>query len=108
MERSDELRSPIALESVLHQQSEPVDALRVLADHPDWWGNKSVVLDLAYEEFCQRQEAGAAVDADQFCAGFRGYQTSLRRLLEAHQLFEEQSALLGHLQPVTWPKPGDE
>lgn len=91
-----------------HRQGVPVDALQILSAHPDWWTSKSVVLDLAYEEFCQRREAGEHVDADQFCRRFPVYQSSLRRTLEMDQLVEENPGALSRFKTLRWPEPGEE
>jgi serine/threonine protein kinase len=94
------------VESLL-RRGEPVDAQALLAAHPQLRGQKSAVLDLAYEEFCQRLEAGEAVDRDQFCTRFPQFQASLRRLLSAHCLMAEN--LERHpavVSPADWPSPG--
>jgi serine/threonine protein kinase len=77
------------------------DARAALSDQPALLGDKSVVLDLAYEEYCLRSDAGEELDADAYCERFPAYRTSLRRLLAAHQFFADQSAL-----PADWPAPG--
>lgn len=82
------------------------DAAARLALHPELLDNKSVVLDLAYEEFCQRAEAGQAPDPESFCARFPAYRSSLRRLLTAHQFLAANSELLRAAPPVSWPEPG--
>lgn len=97
-----------SLASLLREQNlqgVPIDALQTLAARPDWWTNKSVVLDLAYEEFCQRREAGEHVDPDQFCKRFPVYQSSLRRTLEVHQLIQENP---DRFAPLQWPQSGEE
>ncbi len=40
----------------------PPDARAALAAHPELEANRSVVLDLAYEEYCRRREAGSSPD----------------------------------------------
>jgi serine/threonine protein kinase len=67
------------------------DARDFLARHPRVKADKSLVLDLAYEEYCCRKEAGDPPDADEFCARYPAYQASLRRLIEAHQFLEASS-----------------
>lgn len=108
MNQNDAAPSLASVLSEWRQQGKPVDALQTLAKHPDWWTEKSVVLDLAYEEFCQRREAGDQIDPDQFCKRFPVYQTSLRRTMEIHQLIEENPEALARLQEVRWPGPGEE
>lgn len=89
------------------QEQGPVaDARTVLAQHPEWAEKKSVVLDLAYEEYCQRREAGEAIDSDEFCGRFPKYRSSLQRLLGAHQFLEDNPHLLTAPGPGIWPTPG--
>ncbi len=83
------------------------DAAAALAEHPELLADKSVVLDLAYEEFCLRAEAGAAPDPEEFCDRFPAYRSSLRRLLATHQLLAEHSVALGSAPPPRWPAPGE-
>jgi serine/threonine protein kinase len=82
------------------------DAARV-APRPGLPADKSAVLDLAYEEFCQQTEAGQAPDPESFCARFPAYRSSLRRLLAAHQFLAANSEVLRAAPPVRWPEPGE-
>jgi len=67
---------------------------------------RSDLIDQAYEEFCNKLEAGDVVDTDEFCARYPAFQTSLRRLLQAHQSLEENPDLLRDLS-TRWPEPGE-
>src|SRR5260370_3059247 len=69
--------------------------------------DKSLLIDLAYEEYCRQCEIDTPPDPDAFCERFPGLQTSLRRLLEAHQFLQENSQLFGEQTPPAWPAPGD-
>ena len=82
------------------------DAQEALNQHPELLAEKSVVLDLAYEEYCQRLEAGEKVDPDLFCERFPAHRTSLRRLLQAHRFLDENSHFLVALRTPAWPEPG--
>jgi serine/threonine protein kinase len=81
------------------------DTHAAVTGEPDLLGDKSLVLDLAYEEYCQRQEAGEDLDPEEFCDRFSAYRTSLKHLLAAHQFLEGQGALLAPPLPK-WPEPG--
>ena len=48
------------------------DAAAALRDHPSLARFKSIVVDLAYEEFCLREEAGAAPDHGAFYESVAG------------------------------------
>jgi serine/threonine protein kinase/Tfp pilus assembly protein PilF len=89
------------------RRGEPVDARAALSRNPKLKAEKSVVLDLAYEEYCLRDETGQPPDPDEFCERFPTYKASLRRLIEAHRLLEDNSYLLAGGQPVRWPEPGE-
>jgi eukaryotic-like serine/threonine-protein kinase len=89
------------------RRGDPVDARAALSRNPKLKAEKSVVLDLAYEEYCLRDEAGQPPDPDEFCERFPTYKASLRRLIEAHRLLEDNSYLLAGGQPVRWPEPGE-
>jgi serine/threonine protein kinase len=97
---------PSEVQAIL-EEGGPVDARALLCRHPELWANKSAVLDLAYEEYCQRQEGGAPPDPDEFCDRFPVFQTSLRHLIQAHRLVEDNAPLLAADEPVCWPTPGD-
>src|SRR5262245_24894647 len=62
----------------------PFNARQILSEHPHLRGSKSAVIDLAYEEYCRRVDAGEKVDVEHFAHHFPGYQTSLIRTIEAH------------------------
>ncbi|MBW3600617.1 MAG: protein kinase [Planctomycetes bacterium] len=79
------------------------DASAALEANPHLRRWKSIVLDLAAEEYHLRAEVGQQVDADDFCRRFPDYQRSLLHRLEVEQFLrseEEQQARL-------WPEPGD-
>ncbi|HEY1192245.1 MAG TPA: hypothetical protein VGE74_31765, partial [Gemmata sp.] len=81
------------------------DAAAALRADPEIAADRAVALDLAYEEFCSREEAGEALDADEFCAQFP-FGASLRRLLTVHQfLGAHPDALAG--APPAWPTAGE-
>jgi serine/threonine protein kinase len=87
------------------QAGTPPDAGAALEEHPGLCADKSIVLDLAYEEYCLRREAGEDLDADVFCERFPTHRASLRRLVEAHRFLENHPELLAAKEPVRWPKP---
>jgi serine/threonine protein kinase/Tfp pilus assembly protein PilF len=90
------------------RQGESPSAQAVLRDHPELAEQKSVVLDLAYEEFCLRREAGEQVAPSTFCDQFPTYRKSLERLLGVHELLAGNSALESLSDETVWPEPGDE
>jgi serine/threonine protein kinase len=83
------------------------DAVAALALHPELLADKSAVLDLAYEEYCLRAEAGRPPDPESFCDQFPVYRSSLRSLIRGHQFLAANSELLGSAPPARWPGPGE-
>jgi tetratricopeptide (TPR) repeat protein len=81
------------------------DALAVLENDPELLADKSAAVDLAYEEFCRRAEAGEPPDPEEFVARFPAYQTSLRNVLLAHALLMENAPVLEETAP-RWPEAG--
>jgi serine/threonine protein kinase len=73
---------------------------------PSSAAERSDLIDRAYEEYCERLDAGDAVEPDEFCARFPAFETSLRRLLQAHNNLENDPELLRELS-VRWPEPGE-
>lgn len=86
---------------------EVFDARSVLDRHPDLAHDKSIVLDLAYEEFCRRRGQGELVDRAAFAGRFRDYRSSLLRLLEVHDLLHDGSLFPEEPPDVAWPAPGE-
>ena len=61
----------------------PPDAQEALARRPELRAVKSLVLDLAYEEFCLRYAAGERPDVDAFCDRFPTFKSSLCGIIES-------------------------
>ncbi|QJW99416.1 serine/threonine-protein kinase [Frigoriglobus tundricola] len=110
-------RPPRAAESAIHrtaraeaikkawQANRRPDAAAALRENPDIAADRAIALDLAYEEFCTREEAGEALDPAAFCAHF-SFGASLHRLLTVHQFLDEHPDALGGAVPTVWPTAG--
>jgi serine/threonine protein kinase/Tfp pilus assembly protein PilF len=83
------------------------DARDFLSGHPELTADKSMVLDLAYEEYCLRREAGESPDADEFCRRFPAFKSSLRQLIETHRLLTASVSLAAEGLPASWPQAGE-
>jgi tetratricopeptide (TPR) repeat protein len=94
--------------AILNEWAEgaPPDARAALGRHPKLLDDKSIVLDLAYEEYCQRYEAGERPDTEEFCARFPAYRSSLGRLIAGHRFLEGQVDVLKSAPLPVWPMPG--
>ncbi|MGE3809138.1 MAG: serine/threonine-protein kinase, partial [Gemmataceae bacterium] len=78
-----------------------------LIQHPELLDNRTAILDLAYEEYCLREEAGEVLDADEFCQRFPRYQSTIRRLLVTHSLLRSPPSERPLRTPLEMPGRGD-
>lgn len=81
------------------------DAAAAVDAHPELASNRSVVIDLAYEEYLLRECAGAPPDPARFAQAFPDFQASVQDLLEAHCLLMAQPELL-EAPAAEWPAVG--
>lgn len=89
-------------------EGQPADARQALSDHPQLALDRSIVLDLAYEEYCRRTAAGESVPISPFCEHFPSHcRGSLERLLHVHQLLGPESYSPVVTGTAGWPEPGD-
>ena len=82
----------------------PFDAEMALDEHPELRLHKSVVLDLAYEEYCQRIDAGEDISSQRFVSRFKTVQKSLLHLLDADRVLKSHFGKTADLSPAEWPK----
>ena len=71
------------------------DTRELLDSHPEICDDKSIVLDVIYEEYCRRKSAGEAVDPNEFCGKFPNYQASVGRLLQVSDFVEGDFSVVG-------------
>ncbi|MBL8827026.1 MAG: protein kinase [Planctomycetaceae bacterium] len=92
-----------------HRDSQP-DTQAALLEHPELQAHASLVVDLAYEEYCQRREQGESVDHREFCCRFPQVEASLERLIADHDwLVSHAASLLDRAHPTpVWPKLGEQ
>jgi serine/threonine protein kinase/Tfp pilus assembly protein PilF len=69
--------------------------------------DKGAVLDLAYDEYCRLLESGDAPDIDEFCERYPIFQSSLRRVIQAHDYLEANAHLLEDRETIPWPVEGE-
>lgn len=87
------------------RDGEPPDAAAALADHPELLAFRSLVVALAYEEYCLREEGDGAPDVAPFCARLPAFRGSVRKVIEAHRMIDAHPEVLSP-EPV-WPEPRD-
>jgi serine/threonine protein kinase len=80
------------------------DAAQVLSLHPELRSHKSLVLDLAYEEYCLRRKSGEPVPPSTFCDRFPTYSKSLRRILDVHDFVEHNGGDISLDDEIAWPQ----
>lgn len=90
------------------RSGEVADARGVLRNHPSLRQWKSVVIDLAYEEYCQRTEAGEEIDIKAFCRRFPSYSHSLYCRLEVEEMFRRHPSLAEAFGVPKWPQAGEQ
>jgi serine/threonine protein kinase len=82
------------------------DAAGFLTANPEVRDHKSLAMDLIYEEYCLRNEAGETLVPSTFCQNFPTYRQSLQRLIDVHQFLDAQPEAVEEKQ-WKWPEPGD-
>jgi serine/threonine protein kinase len=65
---------------------EPADAAAILLAAPHLAASRSAVIELAYEEYCQRKDLGERVVVDDFVAKFPQHETAVRRIIALEPL----------------------
>lgn len=96
-----------AIKEVWRDGGAPDIAAAVL-DHPELLRRRSLVVDLAYEEYCLREEAGCPPEPEQFCQRVPAFRSEVREVIRGHRVFAEHPELFELPQAeVAWPEPGD-
>jgi eukaryotic-like serine/threonine-protein kinase len=85
---------------------DPPNALSVFAKFPEVVEHHSLAVDLAYEEYCLREESGEELDPKQFCRQFSRLRHSLGRMLHLHGLMRSASLGLPADKATDWPAAG--
>ena len=83
------------------------DADLILEEHPGLAEHRSVVVDLAYEEFCRRLDAGQPPDPQEFVRRFPDVAQSLLKVLEVHQYLDHHPDAFEPAEQA-WPQEGEE
>jgi eukaryotic-like serine/threonine-protein kinase len=84
------------------------DTNAVIAEHPDLLRYRSVVLDLAAEEYRYREESGESMSEDEFAGRFPGMERSLCFLLEVRRMIGFGSGMDSDGNAIEWPEVGDD
>ena len=81
------------------------NAAAAIRDFPSILRYRSLVIDLAYEEYCLREEAGDTPDVDSFCATLPAFRSQMREVIRGHRELADHPELLA---AAPWPNVGDE
>jgi tetratricopeptide (TPR) repeat protein len=88
------------------RDGEEPDAAGALRDHPDLLQHRTFVIDLAYEEYCLREESGQAPELASFCGTIPAFQSYLRNVIWGHCQLAQFSDIA--TTEIAWPNAGDE
>jgi len=88
-------------------RGETPDVRRLLEERPELRRNRSIALELAYEEYCHRLKSGERVDPDGFSRRFPALQRSLYMLIVVQNLLSADPSLQAPEQPAVWPDAGE-
>jgi hypothetical protein len=84
----------------------PPDAAAVLREHPELLAHKSLVVDLAYEEYCLRDEAGQPPETEAFVRELPAYRSEMREVIRGHLALANHPELFDRVD-IRWPDPGE-
>jgi serine/threonine protein kinase len=88
------------------KSGEPLEFPKILQTFPQLRQHRSYVLDLVYEDYCQRSAAGQSQSPDEYVKTFPEYHTQIAQLLEVHRYFHSTGILPNWLtEPKVWPLP---
>lgn len=86
----------------------PPDVAEALEQHPQLKQHKSIVLDLACDEYQERLRSGEAIDAEEFSRRFPTLQRSLQLLIFVRGLLGLSQDDIPGDESAPWPEPGHE
>jgi eukaryotic-like serine/threonine-protein kinase len=81
------------------------DAAGALRDYPSLLRHRSLVVDLAYEEYCLREEAGRVPDTESFCRVLPAFRSEVRSVIRGHRALFDRPEVYDRFK-IDWPEPG--
>ena len=101
--RDREVREALAEFKKCWEHGDSPSTVSFLERFPHLKGNRSFVVDLSYEEYCQRSVSDESLDVDSFCASLPAFHQSVKRQIQIHQAIQDN----GLVPPtVAWPALG--
>ena len=102
-----EMAMSFSLELIARWRShEKPDTSEVLSAYPGLARCKRAVVDLAYEEYCLRIEAGEDLDWVDFCQRFPEVEDSLQRRIAVHLALGHGTEFQTEEEETVWPRVG--
>jgi eukaryotic-like serine/threonine-protein kinase len=89
------------------QSGETPDLARALDDQPELRDHRTIVIQLAFEEFRLRQQAGERLTPAEFAERFPSMERSLNLYINVHSMAESDNLLAAAPLDEAWPDPGD-
>src|SRR5688572_26488680 len=94
------------------KQMDNADFVAAIRQHPQLLRERSLLLNLAIQEYSAKQRVTASLDLAEHCRRFREFGSSIEhsvlRQLEAQRYLDAHPELLGLLTQPKWPQVGDQ
>jgi serine/threonine protein kinase len=84
----------------------PPDAAGILHEHQELLAHKSLVIDLAYEEYCLREQAGRTPETEAFVRELPAFRSEIREVIRGHRALGDHPELFDPAD-THWPEPGE-
>jgi len=88
------------------ESGNPPDANGALKSNPSLGGDRSLLIELAYNEFRLRTKAGEDLSPASFCRRFPAIEYSLRRFLDCYSLLAGSTLANSAVDAIVWPQIG--
>jgi eukaryotic-like serine/threonine-protein kinase len=108
MEIEEDAARALVSQIIARSPGQRIDANAVLKANPGLCRYESLILDLAYEEFCRRTDAGERPERNSFARRFPEVEHSLLRVLEVHDYLDHHPDTMFKEPSTGWPQARDE
>ena len=100
-------RSLVSRAKQLWRREKSPDALGFLREHSSLRKNRSLAIELAYEEYCIRRDAGEEINLVEYSEKFPSISRSLFRQLDVDEYARKHPGMLSPTGATNWPSPGE-
>ncbi len=105
VDRETEQRDLVSRAKAQWQREQTPDAVAFLNSHASMRGNRALILELAYEEYCIRRDNGETLDVATFCDRFPSISRVLHRQIQVDEYIRSHPSIVGEQVAVDWPAP---